>query len=250
MKYLKTYESLSSEEDMKQTIIDICQELLDDNYIRLAFGERNGYTLLRTKYPDKWLNWEDIKDTCLRIKDYLGDNFIEFKWREHPSTRKDDNLYNYTDLNESTHIDKPIWAVAIEYDISEKIKESKDEVTEVLKDIFLEVNDMDNGFKIFFLKPTTHNIDISIEKFSTSKYFDGIVRQKFSIHDIEEVIHRMINYMSSLGYKNHIFCKERQMDSYMELVMSEGDYTRYKLGPFEYRFYKPISILQIKFRKE
>lgn len=263
MKYLKTYESLSLEEDIKQTITDICLELLDENYIRLAFGERNRYAFLRTKDPDKWLNWEDIKDTCLRIKDYLGDSFIQFKWREHPITRKDsDNLYNYTNLTEKTHIDRPIWAVAIEYNISEKIQESKDVVTELLKDIFLEVSDMDNRFKMSILRPMIYNdfnitnmskkdddIDIMIDKFSIESPYVGSIRQSFLISDIEEIIHRMINYMSSLDYNSYIFCKERKMDPYIELVMKEGDYTRYKIGTFEYRFNKPISFLQIKFRK-
>jgi hypothetical protein len=265
MKYLKTYESLSSEEDIKQTITDICLELLDENYIRLAFGERNRYAFLRTKDPEKWLNWEDLKDTCLRIKDYLGDSFIQFKWREHPITRKDsDNLYNYTNLTERTNIDKPIWSVAIEYDISERIQESKDEVTEVLKDIFLEVKDIDNRFNIkilskfdydeYDISETTINedyIDVYIERFSELIDNRGWGRFSFYITDIEETIHRMIYYMSSLGYNKYtIFSKERKLDSPKELVILEGDYIRYKIGPYEYRYNKPISFLQIKFRKE
>ena len=209
MKYLKTYESLYSEED-------------------------------------------------IRIKDYLGDNFIEFKWREHPITRKDgDNLYIYTNLTERTNIDRAIWAVAIEYDISERIQESKDEVTEVLKDIFLEVSDIDNEIKMSVLRPITYNdfnitnrckkeddIDIMIDKIS------GESVHSFLIDNIEEIIHRMINYMSSLGYESYIFCREFPAPFTLELVMSEGDYTRCKVGSAEYRYYKPISRLQIKFRKE
>jgi hypothetical protein len=263
LRYLKRYsinESLNLEEDIKQTIKDISQELLDDDYIRLAFGERNKYAFLRTKDPEKCLNWDDIKDTCLRIKDYLGDRFIEFKWREHPSTRKDsDNLYNYTNLNEKTIIDRPIWAVAIEYDIVEKIKESNNNgVVATIEDIFLDVKDIYDSYEIEiydFNDVLGSNIEDKI-MIEISRWYSitpggaRVKRTSFSLDEIEDTIHRIINYMSSIGYKNtHIISKLRAMDDWSELVMKEGDYTRYKQGSFEWKFDKPISRLKIEFRK-
>lgn len=76
-------------------------------------------------------------------------------------------------------------------------------------------------------------------------------RITFNIEDIEDGIHRIINYMTDIGYNNnYITTKLRSMDYWKELVMKEGDYTRYKSGPNEWRFDGDMSRIKITFKRK
>jgi hypothetical protein len=131
---------------------------------------------------------------------------------------------------------------------------NESEISDTLEDIFLDLKDTNDNFNMTIMNNSildisdmdkkVGDVDILIDKFITQRK-----RQSFKIEEVEEVIWRMINYMSGLGYTNFVFSKSRINDPQKELIMSEGDYTRYKLGPQEWRLKEPISVVQIKFRK-
>ena len=105
MKYLKKYnESVIS----KDVIKDICLEL-EDLGMRVqlyACSEKlsinpEDYDCISihcyiNKYP---IEWENIKDTVLRLKNYLGDKFISFYYESGVRYIHVDNLDENTDIN-------------------------------------------------------------------------------------------------------------------------------------------------------
>jgi hypothetical protein len=143
---------------------------------------------------------------------------------------------------------------------------NESEISDTLEDIFLDLKDTNDNFDIRIMDDSQNtylsildisdmdkkvgDVDVIIDNFITPGD-SGLKRkrQSFSIEEVEEVIWRMINYMSGLGYTNFVFSKLRIWDTAKELIMSEGDYTRYKLGSQEWRLKDPISVVQIKFRK-
>jgi len=142
---------------------------------------------------------------------------------------------------------------------------NESEISDTLEDIFLDLKDSNNNFHMrimdyknkTIITPMRPIIDpnfikegdivILISKFTN--YGVRVNRQIFGVEEVEEVIWRMINYMSSLGYKNEILSKLKPSDPERELIMSEGDYTRYKTGKQEWRMKYPINLIQIKFVK-
>ena len=75
-------------------------------------------------------------------------------------------------------------------------------------------------------------------------------RITFKLDEIEDGLHRILNYMSDIGYNNtYITTKLRSMDDWKELIMKEGVYTRYKQGPFEWRFEEDISRIEMTFKR-
>jgi hypothetical protein len=140
---------------------------------------------------------------------------------------------------------------------------NESEISDTLEDIFLDLKDTNDNFDMRIMRDNNHysildisdmdkkvgDVDILIDNFIISSH-DKRKRQSFNIEEVEEVIWRMINYMSGLGYTNFVFSRLKIWDPAKELIMSEGDYTRYKLGPQEWRLKDPISVVQIKFRKK
>jgi len=125
MRYLKKFnESIS-----RETIEDILLELKDigltiefrdeyatkdDYYSRIGTG--NGFILVYYTGEYDYIKYDDIKDCLLRVKDYLGDNFIcAFHTADKTRIKIDfDSLYfspmhymtgKYFNLNENTKID-------------------------------------------------------------------------------------------------------------------------------------------------
>lgn len=144
---------------------------------------------------------------------------------------------------------------------SYKIFESSDIVSD-LKDIFLlEIKDIDEGYDIQITSGYLDNLDnledqiiVEISKWSSiiqngprNRTFGK--RISFELIEIEDGVHRILNYMTDLGYKNEILTKLNTRDDWTELVMKEGDYTRYKLGPHEWRFDKRTSRIKITFER-
>jgi len=147
---------------------------------------------------------------------------------------------------------------------------NEEEISDTKEDIFLDLKDTNDNFDIRIMDDSKNaylsildisdmdkkvgDVDVIIDNFITPSDREDFQRkrkrQKFSIEEVEEVIWRMINYMSGLGYTNFVFSKSIIWDPAKELIMSEGDYTRYKLGPQEWRLKDPISVVQIKFRKK
>lgn len=141
---------------------------------------------------------------------------------------------------------------------SYKIFESSDIVSD-LKDIFLlEIKDIDEGYDIQITSGYLDNLEdqiiVEISKWSSitqngprNRTFGR--RISFELIEIEDGVHRILNYMTDLGYKNEILTKLNTRDDWTELVMKEGDYTRYKLGPHEWRFDKRTSRIKITFER-
>lgn len=141
---------------------------------------------------------------------------------------------------------------------SYKIFESSDIVSD-LKDIFLlEIKDIDEGYDIQITSGYLDNLEdqiiVEISKWSSiiqngprNRTFGK--RISFELIEIEDGVHRILNYMTDLGYKNEILTKLNTRDDWTELVMKEGDYTRYKLGPHEWRFDKRTSRIKITFER-
>ena len=145
-----------------------------------------------------------------------------------------------------------------------KLFESVSDIISDINEIFLlEIKDIDDGYDIevydtSMLKdenPVSLDvIVVEISKWSSivqngprNRTFGK--RISFEIEEIEDGIHRILNYMIDMGYDNYITTKLRSMDDWTVLTMKEGDYTRYKLGPQEWRFDKPVSRIKIIFTK-
>lgn len=97
MKYIRLYESFDKTE-IDQTLREICLELVDDGYninfhIISLFGTDDEYFYsieidARLNGYIRLLIFSEIKEYLLRMKDYLGNNYIRFRyhtgevWRE------------------------------------------------------------------------------------------------------------------------------------------------------------------------
>jgi len=136
MRHLKLYEtfavicksedgvrqSSATDNYVEQTLREICLELEDINYVIkinrpgvIAFDERNWDTntlIIRKESIYNNLSWDTIKEYLLRIKEYLGDNFVNFYYLSKPEWE-----WACIELNENTyfHKDKILQSVAIEY---------------------------------------------------------------------------------------------------------------------------------------
>jgi len=112
MKYLRKYnESYINIEDIK----DICLELTDLGIV-ISISSTDAYRNKNVIYFHNYnihngMKWNDVKDCLLRLKDYLGDKFIEFGYSSVT------NLYynHITELNEYTYIKEPINSMFLRY---------------------------------------------------------------------------------------------------------------------------------------
>ena len=78
MKYLRKF----NESIISENLEDICLELEDIGY-SISINEIGGsdyYYLLCSTPIRKPAKWNTIKDYALRMKDYLGDKFIQFEY--------------------------------------------------------------------------------------------------------------------------------------------------------------------------
>lgn len=88
MKYLKLYESFSLDKT-DEDIIEICYDITDDDLftVDICFSTENEINrdivafLSIRKHDYTSFDFNIIKETVLRIIDYLGDRFIEFVYR-------------------------------------------------------------------------------------------------------------------------------------------------------------------------
>jgi len=139
-----------------------------------------------------------------------------------------------------------------------KLFESLSDIISDINEIFLlEIKDIDDGYDIEVYNRDENNSDVIIVEVSKwSSIIQNGPRNRtfgkrisFEIEEIEDGIHRILNYMNDMGYDNYITTKLRAMDDWTILTMKEGDYTKYKLGPQEWRFNKSVSRVKIIFTK-
>jgi len=139
-----------------------------------------------------------------------------------------------------------------------KLFESLSDIISDINEIFLlEIKDIDDGYDIEVYNRDENDsnvIVVEVSKWSSiiqngprNRTFGK--RISFEIEEIEDGIHRILNYMSDMGYDNYITTKLRAMDDWTILTMKEGDYTRYKFSSQEWRFNKPVSRVKIIFTK-
>lgn len=126
MRYLKSYKIFESTKD---DLMDILLELQDEGYrvmhnddVMLAVtGEPSNVKAIWVRDASnpsysKGLDWSELRDYALRIKDYLGDKYVNFSWRPIVSVPVNgDNPYRTVELNEDTEIDGKVWSFVIKY---------------------------------------------------------------------------------------------------------------------------------------
>jgi hypothetical protein len=117
MKYLKKYKTFES---VKEDLTDILSELEDMGY-SVVVDQDAYYNDLEVKailVSNIRNRWSELKDYALRVKDYLGDNYLNFAYRlseingpVHPVK----NYYTVFEINEDTEIDGTILSFVIKY---------------------------------------------------------------------------------------------------------------------------------------
>ena len=130
LRYLKKYNLLK--ESTKDDLKDILLELEDMGY-RITHNDDVLYAVtggpskgLTTKAiwikdnisPSHWVDlpWSELKEYALRIKDYLGDKYLSFMWRDTAYNQvPKENPYKTVELNEDTEIDGRVWSFVIKY---------------------------------------------------------------------------------------------------------------------------------------
>lgn len=122
MKYIKLYEAFilnnnssfddeDIDDEVEKTLRDICLELEDLGYniiINVEVGINSLVINNGLGFDSPTMDWEDIKEYLLRVKDYLGNKYIGFSC----FTLK--SYWDVTELNEKTQL-KYLKSVAIEY---------------------------------------------------------------------------------------------------------------------------------------
>jgi hypothetical protein len=119
MKYLKKYKTFES---VKEDLTDILSELEDMGY-GVSVDQDAYYNDLEVKaiiVGNIRNNWSELKDYVLRVKDYLGDNYLNFAYRlskanNTPGPPSEKNYYKVVEINEDTEIDGTILSFIIKY---------------------------------------------------------------------------------------------------------------------------------------
>jgi len=129
MKHLKTYKIFESTKD---DLTDILLELEDMGYkvvynddVLLAYtGEESKGPTTKAIWikdnmsPSDWVDlpWHELREYALRIKDYLGDKYLCFMWRDTAYNQvPKENPYKTVELNEDTEIDGRVWSFVIKF---------------------------------------------------------------------------------------------------------------------------------------
>ena len=130
MKHLKTYKIFESTKDDLRDILleleDIGYKVRHNDDILYAYtGEPSkGPTTKAIWVKDHYENpsefiglpWSELKEYALRIKDYLGDKYLTFMWRDTAYNQvPKENPYKTVELNEDTEIDGIVWSFVIKY---------------------------------------------------------------------------------------------------------------------------------------
>lgn len=109
MKYIKLYESFNRD------IEDILLEITDIGYEYKIYENKSIYYITINKcstwtFTQLSIDFDDIKDCLLRLKDYLGDRYVgcDFSNRNELSFKK-------VELNEDTKIDEDVVIFYIHY---------------------------------------------------------------------------------------------------------------------------------------
>ena len=119
------YESVneSTEEDLKDILLDLqdmgYRVIHNDDVLLAVTGEPSNVKAIVVRdvmKPSEWveLPWSELKEYALRIKDYLGDKYLDFSYRS-IFAGEESNLYKKVELNEMTEIDDRVWSFAIKY---------------------------------------------------------------------------------------------------------------------------------------
>jgi hypothetical protein len=130
MKHLKTYKIFESTElDLRDILLelqDMGYKIVHNDDVLLAYtGEPSkGVTTKAIWIKDHYENpsksvglpWSELKEYALRIKDYLGDKYLSFMWRDIGYNQvSKGNPYRTVELNENTEINDTVWSFVIKY---------------------------------------------------------------------------------------------------------------------------------------
>ena len=133
MRYLKTYKIFESTElDLREILLelqDIGYKVVYNDDVLLAYtGEESkgpttkaiwikafdGNPMSKSDSVD--LPWHELREYALRIKDYLGDKYLCFMWRDTAYNKVPlENPYKTVELNEDTEIDGRVWSFVIKF---------------------------------------------------------------------------------------------------------------------------------------
>lgn len=225
MKYIKPY----NRKEIEQTLKEICLELEDVGYnIDIDTAEDNigVINIFKTgplgRHGMNYLKIEfsEIKEYLLRIKDYLGDNYISSMWL----ITKDGNPYIDEwvkfDLNEDTEreYNKGLWAVLIQYheikyiqryeafeinyyaDDSSSVLDQNHEMEYkegIIRDICLELEDLGVNIRINVGKNNSYNDgvyrNINMSNFGYSKGGEYFYRIKWP--ELKEYLLRIKDFL-------------------------------------------------------
>lgn len=206
---------------------------------------------------------DDYYKLCLILMDDLMDD-MDIYSKTDENFDDDIPLNKFWAFNGSNKKDKmgeyilrQVRMVLLVNDVNEsnRVYESQNSIVSDINEIFLsEIKDIDDGYNIEIYGYNDVLGSVLDDKIvvEISKWGSIILNKRilFKLNEIEDGIHRILNYMSDMGYTNtYITTKYRTMDDWIQLFMKEGDYTRYKLGPHEWRFDKPISRIKIIFTR-
>ena len=121
MKHLKTYQLFeSTEEDLKDILLELedinYRVIHEDDVMGAATGEPGDVKaiVVRNSVNNSCLPWSELKEYPLRIKEYLGDKYLNFMYKS-IFAGEQSKLYKKIELNEMTEIDDDIWSFVIKY---------------------------------------------------------------------------------------------------------------------------------------
>ncbi len=192
MKHLKKYNE-SKEKISLDDIRDICIELEDDGFlVRIAYG----VDVIRINIfrGGKHFEYKDVKETILRLQDYLGDSLdrisvYRFGTMAHSKCKANEHsLLGSTNKGMKNITRKLISSLSLYFKFEDSLKKynesTENEISiEDIRDICQELED--EGF----------NVKI-ITKYSTSAYVSIMNDKKeFYYNDVKEVVLRLKDYL-------------------------------------------------------
>ncbi len=189
-------------------IHDICQELEDDGFTikefdsttsfrRSEIGEKKNHRIIIHKGLKKRFSYSEVKETVLRLKDYLGDNYIRVRADRYGNLRSFNVEYD-VDFDETMFIQVEINTHGIVNEslyLNESV--NNDSIShEDLYDICLELIDDYYEIEVGKTDRLSNLFQRAANKPGNMYYYvDITARRPFSYKKVEEYILRISDYL-------------------------------------------------------